>query len=567
MCTYFNPGNKKFHNCVNDYIYVDKTGIIALTNSRLSKSDKYMCVTRPRRFGKSYVADMLTAYYSRGCDSGALFEGLDIAADRSYKEHLNKYNVIYFDVAQIIKTDVDAKTGIGKLSADIADQAEKQYPDIVFKKKDPISMFEEIFTETETGFIFIIDEWDCPFRERKNDSESQKLYLQFLKDMLKNREYVSLAYMTGILPIKKYATESSLNIFREYTMLDPGPVKQYIGFTKGEVETLCEKCGMSPKDLEAWYDGYNLDGLEIYNPNSVVIALKEKRLGNYWTDTDSFKDLLGYIKANVDGLHDVIVKLLEGEKYVLKSVTSFLNDLVNFRCKEDYLIALIHLGYLSYNSADGEVRIPNFEIRNKFMDSVDQMEPSVVQKHYEYSSKLLDATLSLSAGDVAMTLGRIFSELTLRTGYADEADFGNFVHSAYNFVAGDYYDIVPEAQTRWLKKADFVLYPNVLKARPDRFYLPGVIIELKNNKPTKDAAKQIVEKGYDDYFEYRGYHGDVIHVGLDFKKMPEKKRRALAKKKACSHGGNVAPGSFGNDAKLDTRAEVVHFCEIKKYTV
>ncbi|MCD8202001.1 MAG: AAA family ATPase, partial [Clostridia bacterium] len=176
MGDYLNPGNKKFHDYVKDDIYVDKTGLIAYTNSHISKSGKFMCVTRPRRFGKSYIADMLTAYYSRGCDSHTFFDNLKIAEEDSYKNHLNKYNVIYFDVSQIISKDVDAKTGLSELENDLVHELGKEHRFMSFRKKKLIPMLNKVCKKTHKGFIFIIDEWDCPFRERKNDSESQELY-------------------------------------------------------------------------------------------------------------------------------------------------------------------------------------------------------------------------------------------------------------------------------------------------------------------------------------------------------------------------------------------------------
>ncbi|MCD8205148.1 MAG: AAA family ATPase [Clostridia bacterium] len=567
MGDYLNPGNEKFHNYVSDDIYVDKTGLIAYTNSHISKSGRFMCVTRPRRFGKSYVADMLTAYYSRECDSSALFDGLDIAADETYKAHLNKYNVIYFDVAQIIKTDVDAKSGIAKLTCKLIKELKREFPATDFADdEDLFSVISDVYRENQIGFVVIIDEWDCPFRERKNDSESQKLYLQFLKDMLKNRAYVSLAYMTGILPIKKYCTGSALNMFDEFTMLRPGPLKEFIGFTEEEVGKICVESEFTEKDMKDWYDGYCLDGLEIYNPNSVVSALRFGELSNYWSGTEAFEDLLSYIKVNVDGLHDALCSIFANEKYVLDVRTTFPNDLVNLKYKEDYIIALIHLGYLSYNSKDKTVTIPNHEVRILFEDAVIKMGPSVVATYYEYTQKLLDATLSACAEDVACLIGKIFAKFTRRKGYENEDDFGNFIYSSY-IAAEDYYDVVREAQTRWLKMADYLFYPNLLKARAGRTYLPGVIIELKNEKTAKAAADQIEEKGYDDYFEYRGYHGDVIHVGLDFKKMTAEKRLELAKKSSSGNESKDKTYSSGNDAGLDTKAEIVHFCEIRKYRI
>ncbi|MCD8205969.1 MAG: ATP-binding protein [Clostridia bacterium] len=564
MGDYLNPVNIKFKNHLRNPYFVDKSGLIGFLNNQIENDDiGYFCVTRPRRFGKSYIADMLTAYYSRGCNSHTLFDSLKIAEDGSYKTHLNKYNVIYFDVSQIIKKDVDAKTGLVRLERKLIYELKKKHGLIFFREEKLIPMLEKIHRKTHKGFIFVIDEWDCPFRERKNDSESQELYLQFLKDLLKNREYVSLAYMTGILPIKKYSTGSALNMFREYTMLSPGPVKEFIGFTEREVAKLCVDSKLTEKDIKDWYDGYYLDGLDIYNPNSVVSALSEEKLDSYWTGTEAFEDLLSYIKVNVDGLHDALLSIFANEKFVLDVRTTFPNDFVNLKYKEDYIIALIHLGYLSYDSVHKTVTIPNHEVRIQFEDAVSKMGPSIVARYYDYTKKLLDATLSMNANDVAIMLGKLFAEFTRMIGYTGENDFGNFVYNSY-IVAEDYYDVVREAPTRWLKRADFLFYPNLLKARAGRTYLPGVIIELKNNKSAKEAADQIEEKGYDDYFEYRGYHGDVIHVGLDFKKMEPEERKALAAKKTSSEEGDV---SVGNDAGLDTQSQIVHFCEIKRYRI
>ncbi|MCD8205430.1 MAG: AAA family ATPase, partial [Clostridia bacterium] len=328
MGTYFNPGNKKFETYTKRKIFVDKTGIIGYLNQFMTEVDKYVCVSRPRRFGKSVTADMLTAYYSRGCDSRTLFEGLYIAKGPSFEEHLNKYNVVYFDVAQFIKTDVNAKCGIEKLRKNLFKELRKEYPDIDFGDQDDlIYVFSEIYEETDIGFIFIIDEWDSPFRERKNDKDSQELYIQFLKDMFKNHEYISLVYMTGILPIKKYLTGSALNMFFEYTMLDPGPVKEYIGFTAEEVKNLAEGTEIPFDDLKYWYDGYNLGGVEIYNSNSVYKALANKDVHGYWEKTESFEDLLGYIKEDRFGIHRVILDLLSDIKRTV-NFSGYMNDLV-----------------------------------------------------------------------------------------------------------------------------------------------------------------------------------------------------------------------------------------------
>ncbi|MCD8205283.1 MAG: ATP-binding protein [Clostridia bacterium] len=570
MGNYLNPGKGKFKQALNTKTYVDKSGLIRYTNGVLNTLDKYLCVSRPRRFGKTVTADMLTAYYGRGCDSHTLFDGLDISKSPDYETHINKYDVVYLDAASFFDV-LHREEGftisqslirfIELLTGEIMDE----YPNIPRGKGPFIDYLSDVSMSAGTSFVFVIDEWDAVFRENEDDKKGQEDYLKFLRDLLKGQEYVALAYMTGILPIKRYSSESALNMFDEYTMLDSGDIKEYIGFTENDVEKLCAGTKFTKQNIKDWYDGYTLDGLEIYNPKSVTSALKKGKLSNYWTGTGAFESLLSYIKVNVEGLHDVILKLLAKEEYVLESYDSFENDLSSLKGKNDYLVALIHLGYLSYDSRDRTIKIPNHEVRMRFVDSLGSMKESIVAKFYDYSSRLLDATTKSDAKGVAEMLGRIFAELTKRCSYPYENAFGDFVDFAY-MCANDYYDVIPEAPTRWLKKADFVLYPNLLRARGDRSYLPGIIIELKNEKSAEEAADQIEEKGYDDYFEYRKYHGDVIHVGLDFRKMTLKEKKALAEKDAVAadteDGMNV-----GNDAGLDTQAEIVHFSEIRVYRI
>ncbi|MCD8201580.1 MAG: AAA family ATPase [Clostridia bacterium] len=567
MGNYLNPGNRGFQECINEDIYVDKTGLIAYTNSRLSKRKKYICVSRPRRFGKSYAADMLTAYYDCGCDSRALFNGLDISKSPDYETHINRYDVVYLDASSFFEESHREGFStvlqiLNRLKELLTHELMTEYPEVQRGEEPFTDYLSNVFKSSDTPFVFIIDEWDAVFRIFKNDVEGQTEYLGFLNTLFKQKKYVALAYMTGILPIKKYGTNSALNMFEEYTMLDPGPVKEFIGFTEDDVKKLCVDSNLTEKDIKDWYDGYTLDGLDIYNSNSVVKALNEGKLDNYWTKTEAFDDLLSYIKVNVDGLHDDLLSIFANENYVLDVRTTFPGDLVNLKYKEDYIIALIHLGYLAYDSVHKTVTIPNYEVRIQFEDAVSKMGPSIVATYYDYTKKLLDETLSMNAKGVATMLGKLFSEFTRRIDYKEEDDFGNFVYNSY-MVAEDYYDVVREAPTRWLKRADYLFYPNLLKARAGETYLPGVIIELKNQKSAKEAADQIEGKGYDDYFEKRSYHGDVIHVGLDFKKVTPEERQALASQEVSSEDGV----SVGNDANLNEQSKIVHFCEIRKYTI
>ncbi|MCD8201495.1 MAG: AAA family ATPase, partial [Clostridia bacterium] len=394
MGDYLNPGNELFRgDFVNKY-YIDKSGLIKYTNSVIGDNVfKCMCVSRPRRFGKSFAADMLTAYYDRGCDSHALFDGLDISQSPDYETHINKYDVIYFDAGGFFDVwNVNGLTTlqtVSKFEEMLEGDLAKAYPEVSRGSGSITDYLSDVYEYTNTPFVFVIDEWDAVFRVSKDDVEGQKAYLKLLNAILKQKKYVALAYMTGILPIKKYGTNSALNMFKEYTMLRPGPVKKFIGLTEDDVKMLCVGSKFTIEDIKDWYDGYTLDGLEIYNSNSVVSALSEGVLDDYWNKTEMFEDLLSYITVDVDGLHDVILKLLAKETYVLPSYNSFQNDLVNLESKNDYLVALIHLGYLSYDSRDGTLKIPNHEVRIQFVDSLGSMKESIVAKFYDYSNKLL----------------------------------------------------------------------------------------------------------------------------------------------------------------------------------
>jgi Predicted AAA-ATPase. len=274
MGIYVNPGNTAFRKALNSDIYVDKTELISVTNARIDKSNCFMCVSRPRRFGKSMAADMLSAYYSRGCDSSLLFSGLKIKADSSFDEHLNSYNVIRLDIQQFLFHESHLDIFISKIQQEVINELQKEYSE--YFKADQYGLpgvLKQIYAHTENGFIFIIDEWDCVFRLAKERKDVQKEYLDFLRGLFKGPDYVELAYMTGILPIKKYGDHSAINIFHEYSMISQKNLGKYFGFTDQEVKDLCTAHDMDYSAVEKWYDGYRLGEFHIYNPKSVVDAL------------------------------------------------------------------------------------------------------------------------------------------------------------------------------------------------------------------------------------------------------------------------------------------------------
>ncbi|MDR1558991.1 MAG: AAA family ATPase, partial [Clostridiales bacterium] len=252
MGTYLNPSNNGFAEALRSKIYVDKTGLAGEMNGLLGTKQKYACVSRPRRFGKTMAVEMLTAYYSRGCDSRDLFASLEIAGEPSFETHLNKYNVIFLNTQSFLsRAERDADRMIALMRDELSAELRQSYSSI---NGLPLTrILEWIYTETGIGFIIIIDEWDCVFREKGYDKAAREAYLDFLRDLLKDRDYTALAYMTGILPIKKYGTHSALNMFSEYSMTDPQPLARYIGFTAGEVKRLCEKHSMDYGEITEWY--------------------------------------------------------------------------------------------------------------------------------------------------------------------------------------------------------------------------------------------------------------------------------------------------------------------------
>ena len=275
MGSYLNPGNEKFKEALNSPIYVDKTGLIQYTNSAVQTLQKYICVSRPRRFGKSMAANMLTAYYSRECDSHEIFDKLKIAEADSYEKKMNQYDTIFVNMQEFLSQSSSMDEMLDFLRKSILWDLLETYPDFSYFNRDNLARtMQDIYQKTHIPFIIIIDEWDCIFREYKEDYEAQAKYLDFLRDFLKDKVYIHLAYMTGILPIKKYGTHSALNMFDEFSMTNPGPLAEYVGFTEAEVRKLCETYGRNLEEMKEWYDGYHFINAEsVYSPRSVVTAV------------------------------------------------------------------------------------------------------------------------------------------------------------------------------------------------------------------------------------------------------------------------------------------------------
>ncbi len=516
MGFYLNPTNEAFRIAVEDDIYVDKTELIAYTNQVLGKNRRFLCVSRPRRFGKSMAANMLSAYYSRGNQSVSLFFGLNIAETDSYLQYLNQYNVIFLNMQQLL-------TGAGKaeLLPEYIEQVVNQelfhaYPEYLGQNKmrlpDALMTVFEKEEREHTGFIFIIDEWDCIFRESRQNKNAQKKYLDFLQDLLKDRIYVKLAYMTGILPIKKYGTHSALNIFYEYSMTDPDILADYVGFTEAEVQALCQKHHKDFEEMQFWYDGYRFpDNCHIYNPKSVIDALQSKRFKSYWTNTETYEALKLYIDMNLDGLKDAVVQMLSGGKCHI-STRKFQNDMTSFGSRDDVMTLLVHLGYLAYDAEKEEVSIPNQEVAGEFRNAVEGKEWGEVSRLLSESEKLLDSTLHMDAEAVAAALDRAHQENTSILMYNDENALSCVIAIAYYSARKEYVMLREFPSGKGV--ADLVFLPRKISASP------ALIVELKWNRSAKSAIQQIKEKNYIE--KLADYRGDVLLVGINYDKVSKK---------------------------------------------
>ena len=371
MGIYLNPGNRLFAEVVGSEIYVDKTELIKYTNKVVGTLQKYICITRPRRFGKSMAANMLAAYYGKGCDSRELFEPYKIAKSESYEKNLNQYNVIALNMQDFLSVTNSVEEFITYIQTVVLEELREYYSDKIPKQEKFLSAaLEKLFSRTGESFVFIIDEWDCILREKKYATEDYRKYLDFIGELLKDKAYVSLAYMTGILPIKKYGTHSGPNMFDEYSMVNPKKLAEFTGFTEEEVKELCSQYDVDFAEMKKWYGGYSFKHApNIYNPFSVIEAVLNEKFASYWTRTETGKALSEYIDADYDGLKEAIISILNGNPYRVNTRT-FQNDMTTLKSKDDVLTLLVHLGYLAYQKDTCQVFIPNEEIRAEFVRAI-----------------------------------------------------------------------------------------------------------------------------------------------------------------------------------------------------
>lgn len=510
MGTYINIGNAGFQSVRNGE-YVDKSGLIAVVNATLNTEHRFSCVTRCRRFGKSLAAKMLYAYYDQSCDSRSLFADLEIAKDPSFEKHLNKYPVIYLDISDFVTRYHDEDI-VGRIDAKLKADVLKAFPGAEDQSDyDLMDCLVNIVQSTGQPFIFIIDEWDAICREFRHGTLAMDRYVNWLRRMFKgglSAQVFAGVYMTGILPVKKYKTESALNNFIEYSMVEPRNMGHFFGFTKKEVKMLAEQHGVDFGELEQWYDGYQIgDELSMFNPNSVMQAVDVGRCRSYWASTGAYEAVANYIKMNFDGLKNDILYLLSGGR-VKVNTTKFQNDMSIIQSKDDVLTVLIHLGYLSFNWRKNECYVPNYEVAGELSNAVEDSGWENVVKALRLSEKLLQATLDGDEEAVARGVDAVHDEHTSILSYNDENSLACVLSIAFYYAKNDY--IMHRELASGKGFADIVLIP---RKHVDS---PAIVLELKYNKDADTAISQIKRKQYPD--KVAQYTDKLLLVGINYDK-------------------------------------------------
>lgn len=512
MGRFVNPDNSAFQVALNSKIYVDKTGLIEYTNSVLDTTDAYICNSRPRRFGKSYTANMLAAYYSKGADSRQMFSGLEISKKDDFNKHLNKYDVIHIDIQWFLANCENTDNIVTFITGSVMDELQEIYQDILSEKVSNLSdALSRIREKTGQKFIIIIDEWDVLIRDASTDRKAQDAYINFLRGLFKGTEptkYIQLAYLTGILPVKKEKTQSALNNFDEFTMLSAGSLSPYIGFTEEEVARLAEQYHQNFDEVKRWYDGYLLRDCQVYNPRAVVGVMLKGEFKSYWSETASYETITPLINMNYDGLKTAIIEMLSGANVKVDTAT-FKNDTANIHSKDEVLTYMIHLGYLGYDQYTRTAFIPNEEIRQELTMAVESQPWNEMLLFQQESERLLDATLDMDGMQVAMQIEKIHNEYTSVIQYHNENSLSSVLTIAYLSAMQYYFKPIRELPTG-RGFADFVYLP-----KPEyKADYPALIVELKWNQSAQTAMQQMKEKKYP--MSVQNYTGDILLVGINY---------------------------------------------------
>ena len=514
MGIFVNPDNSAFQRALNSRIYVDKTGLLEEMNSVLDTEQCCICNSRPRRFGKSITANMMTAYYSCGCDSIKLFEGTKISKSEQFLEHLNRYDVIHLDVQWCSMDAGSAEGTVSYIIEKVLEELRIEFSQVQLLEQTTLSgALAQITQETGHKFVIIIDEWDALIRDEASNVRVQEEYIDFLRGLFKGTEptkFLHLAFLTGILPIKKVRTQSALNNFEEFTMLEPDMLSAYIGFTEEEVQDLCKEYQKDFNEVKRWYDGYLLGDCHVYNPKAVVSIMTRGVFRSYWSQTGTYESILPLISMDFDGLRTAIIQMLSGTS-VEVNVNTFQNDMVSFKNKDDVITLLIHLGYLAYDWKKKAAYIPNEEIRQEFLAATQEQKWNEFIRFQQDSKALLAATLDMDNETVAKEIEKIHTQFASSIQYNDENSLSSVLTIAY-LSAMQYYFMPIREMPTGRGFADYVFLP-----KPEyRGDMPALLVELKWNNKAETALQQIKDKKYVQAVS--DYTGKILLVAIAYDK-------------------------------------------------
>ena len=507
--------------------FVDKTVLLKELFPLVEEGSHYLCITRPRRFGKTVMANMVASFFSKGHRANDVFQNLQIYQDKDYEKHLNKYTVIHIMFNDLPRNCNSYKQYIDRIEETLIKDLKKEYPDMPIDDQNAVwDTLLEIYAEKQDiNIVFVFDEWDFIFHQKFVTEDDKLSYLQFLRNLLKDRPYIALVYMTGILPIAKYSSGSELNMFAEFTMTTEQRFSEYFGFTDEEVDGLylryIENCAstkmVTRDDLREWYDGYHTrKGERLYNPRSIVLSLSNNNTGNYWTSSGPYDEIFYYIENNIADVREDLALMVSGIPVPAK-IQEYAATSMNLQTRDEIFSAMVVYGFLTYEN--GKVMIPNKELMDKFADML-KKEASLgyVHRLAKESDRMLRATLAGDTETMAEILELAYDTEIPLLSYNDETELTAVVNLVY-LSARDNYRVEREDKSG-VGYVDFIFYPVNRDA-------DGIILELKVDHSPDEAIRQIKDKKYILRFtgklgEERKCAGRILAVGISYNKKQKK---------------------------------------------